>query len=218
MKNEKSLWKNLLILVPLGLALNYAGSLIPLRFGLPLYLDSAGTMPCAALGDFMPGMLTGFLYNAIGGLSSTVTLYYGVISALLACVAAIFFTKGSFSQLLANPADDAGFFRDRRPLGSAMTLMFYQLKTGKACLRRICALVGMGFAEIPAQLTADFAVDFADKLITVALVYLALHLLPAKWKKPPLLRATCIRVRSTFGLSGPTERPGGVPCATRWSG
>ncbi len=77
-----------IILVVLGVAINRLISTIAGTFGIPLYLDSIGTMFAAVVGGVCPGMFVGFITNMLGGLSDTSTFYYGTINVLIAGIAA----------------------------------------------------------------------------------------------------------------------------------
>ena len=85
-------------MIALGVAINLIISGIVSHFGLPLYLDSIGTMYIAALGGTFPGMMVGFITNMIGGLSDTSTFYYGTINVLIAFIAGVAAERGYFDK------------------------------------------------------------------------------------------------------------------------
>ena len=82
-----------------GVAINRVVSSIGAYFGLPLYLDSIGTMFIAALGGTFPGMLVGFITNMIGGISDTTTFYYGTINVLIALISGMASERGYFDKI-----------------------------------------------------------------------------------------------------------------------
>ena len=81
-----------------GIALNIVLNKLASLLHIPLYLDSVGTVLTAVVGGYLPGMLTGFFTNVllwiISGDNSTV--FYGVISVLIAAVAAYLSRKDWF--------------------------------------------------------------------------------------------------------------------------
>ena len=57
------------IMIPLGVAINYIGGTIAGSLGLPIYLDSIGTVIVAAIMGPWVGATSGVLYNVISGLT-----------------------------------------------------------------------------------------------------------------------------------------------------
>lgn len=58
------------IMIPIGVAINYIGGLIASSLGLPIYMDSIGTVIVAAIMGPWIGALSGALYNVIASLIS----------------------------------------------------------------------------------------------------------------------------------------------------
>lgn len=56
------------IMIPLGVAINYVGGQIATSLGLPIYLDSIGTIIVAAIMGPWIGATSGVLYNIIASL------------------------------------------------------------------------------------------------------------------------------------------------------
>ena len=84
-----------LVLCVVCIALNIALSRLAALAGIPLYLDSVGTVLAAVISGYLPGMLTGFLTNILLWLvnGDGTTVYYGVISVLIAAVTAFLALK-----------------------------------------------------------------------------------------------------------------------------
>ena len=86
------------IIIFFGVALNIGFSNIVSALGLPLYMDSVGTIFTAVVGGIAPGMFVGFLTNLIGGFSDSSTFYYGTINVLIALIAGIAADRGFFES------------------------------------------------------------------------------------------------------------------------
>ncbi|MFQ9901158.1 MAG: hypothetical protein ACLRWF_05510 [Ruthenibacterium sp.] len=56
------------IMIPLGVAINYVGGQIATSLGLPIYLDSIGTIIVASIMGPWIGATSGVLYNIISSL------------------------------------------------------------------------------------------------------------------------------------------------------
>lgn len=78
------------ITVITGLAVNCMLGFITYRLGLPLYLDTAGTIGVTLIAGSFPGIATGVLTNVICGIFNPNAAYYSVISALIAVITAMF--------------------------------------------------------------------------------------------------------------------------------
>lgn len=170
------------LLVPIGIALNILLAQIVLWFELPLFLDSVGTILIAALGGILPGVMVGFFSNTINAIGDPITLYYGVISVLIA-LSSVFlararmFTRFPRALVTAIPFACIGGL-----LGSLLTWALSGLTIGSG-VSSPYALSLMEQYRLPpffAQLAADFSIDLADKIITVILVYLIIKCIPPK--------------------------------------
>lgn len=58
------------IMIPIGVAINYIGGLIATSLGLPIYMDSIGTVIVAAIMGPWVGAISGALFNVISALTS----------------------------------------------------------------------------------------------------------------------------------------------------
>lgn len=92
--NLFSVWT--LILVFIGLALNFCFSKLTINFKLPLYLDSIGTIVTSIFGGHLPGIIVGSLSNVINSTSNPITLFYGFISVLFALLTSYLAKLGTF--------------------------------------------------------------------------------------------------------------------------
>ena len=81
-----------------GVGLNLLLGNLVSALGLPLYLDSIGTMFTAVVGGIAPGMFVGFVTNLIRGFSDSSSFYYGTINVLIAFIAGVAADKGFFDS------------------------------------------------------------------------------------------------------------------------
>ena len=77
-----------------GVGLNLFLGGVAASLGLPLYFDTAGTIAVAVMGGYLPGVITGFATNFIKSLSEPASMYYGVLSVLIAISATILANRG----------------------------------------------------------------------------------------------------------------------------
>ena len=203
-----------LMLCVAGIALNLLLSELAKLLHIPLYLDSVGTVLTAIVGGYLPGMLTGFLTNvllwAINGDSTTV--FYGVISVLIATLAAFLARKDWYRTFGRSFCSVPLLALVGGGLGSILTFGLYGLSFGEelsAALAHFFYDNGLQ-SVFWAQLLGDFLIDLADKLLVVIIVFLLLHCIPAAmqqrlrvrfWQQNPL-SAEDRKASSNFSVRG----------------
>lgn len=163
-----------------SLAIDYILSMVPIHFGWMLYLDSVGTIFCAALCGVLPGMVVGMLYNCIGAVGNPVTLYYGLLSILIAAAAALFSKRGMLRSFGKSVLTVPAFALIGGTLGSVMTWMLYGLQFGDGIAAPMAIFIkeSTKFSGFFCQILADTGVDIVDKGISVLLVFAALKMIP----------------------------------------
>ncbi|MBQ1553967.1 MAG: hypothetical protein IIZ68_00780, partial [Clostridia bacterium] len=73
-----------IILCLIAIGINVAGLYAMTRLGIPLYLDTVGTVLASALGGGLPGVFVGFVTNIINGVMGTQSVYYGIVNMAVA--------------------------------------------------------------------------------------------------------------------------------------
>ena len=71
-----------------GVVINLVFGSVVAALGLPLYLDTVGTILVSILGGYLPGVIVGFATNIIKSVSDPSSLYYGVLNVMIAVAAA----------------------------------------------------------------------------------------------------------------------------------
>ena len=184
-------WKSGLVFCAAGILLNLIGAQAALLLHIPLYLDNVGTLLTAALGGYVPGIIAGYLTNLINGIKDTDTIFYGVLSVMIA-VSATFMTKrGCFKKISVAALAIVLFALIGGALGSVLTWFIYGMEFGQGIggdlARKIYALGG--FSQFAAQISADFLIDLVDKSIVFLVSWLLIRVFPEKLKPRVRLRA-----------------------------
>ncbi|MBQ6927990.1 MAG: HD domain-containing protein [Oscillospiraceae bacterium] len=169
-----------------GLAINYVFAHLATRLQLPLYLDNIGSALAAALGGYLPGIIVGFFTNIINGIGDYTTTYYGSLTVLIAIASAWFANNDfySFRKPWKLLVVIVVFAFIGGGLGSILTYVLYGFEFGvglSAPLARRLHESGVS-NQFLAQFSADVLVDLVDKTITVLIVAVVLHVMPAKLK------------------------------------
>ncbi|MBQ8940649.1 MAG: HD domain-containing protein [Firmicutes bacterium] len=180
-----------------GALINIGFSAIAVRFHLPVFLDSIGTVITASLGGYMPGIAVGYITNIINGFSDITNAYYAVINILIALFAAFFARKGFFKSVPKTIFAILVFSVLGGGLGSVLTYYMYGSSFGEGISAPFAIYIYEHWIKnvFWAQLAADMLIDVADKTITVLVSIIALHFIPDKfrtiihfygWRQAPL--------------------------------
>ena len=164
----------------------------------PVYLDSIGTVGAAALGGFVPGIITAFATNALNNFFDGISIYYSIISILIAIVTAwlvyrkkdlLFHLKGIVTLILLL-AFIGGV------LGSLVTWFLLGPGMDDAAVSGMAWFTDhLGANTLVAHILYTTAMDLVDKTVTVLVVALAIRLLPRDsrdytwlqgWRQSPL--------------------------------
>ena len=174
-----------LVLVPIAIAINIAVGTIVQRLGLPLYIDSIGTVLVGAVAGPWAGALTGFLGSivwAISGLNAE-AFFWAVVAAVIGFLAGVFGRRG----WLKSPwkAGLAGVITGVVAAGVSAPIAAYGLEgvTGNLGTdAMVAAFRAAGMDMLGANLSQGFASDPLDKLFTFVIVWAVLLGLPERVK------------------------------------
>lgn len=149
-----------LLVCLLGIGINFTFNGLTKIFGLPLYLDTVGTIASAAIGGYLPGVVVGFATNLIKSISTPDSSYYGFVNVLIALLTAFFAKRGWFKKWWGIGGSILAFTAVGGGLGSLVT---YVIQDGTQ-------------REVFHQIISDLP----DKIISVSLAILILRAIPEK--------------------------------------
>ncbi len=177
-----------------GIALNLILGTIVSKLGLPLYLDTVGTVVVAVMGGYLPGVTVGFATNIIKSFSDSSALYYGVLNVLIAFLAAHLAEKGRLKRPRGIIMAIFAFTLIGGGLGSLIPTFMDGLSYDYESLSGI--FTGRFHLAVPlAHFISSFIMDFPDKALSVLLVLIILRLVPESyyryacfesWRQTPL--------------------------------
>ncbi|HEU4700346.1 MAG TPA: hypothetical protein VFS40_14275 [Gemmatimonadales bacterium] len=168
----------LLVLIPTAVALNLAVGQLVAALGLPVYLDTIGTLLAAALAGPWAGVVTGVVSQVVAGLGNYMWLAFTPIQVLIAlCAALIAWRRGFASAPLAlGWGAIVGLLA-----GAASALInyvFFKGVTATGVTAVTTLLRGIGFTLPQAVVLASLLTDVLDKALAFLLVALTLLALP----------------------------------------
>jgi len=169
-----------IVLIIAGVVINRLISTVSGALGLPLYLDSIGTMFVAVIGGLSPGMLVGFITNVLGGLSDTSTFYYGTINVLIALIAGMAASRGYFSKFYKVFALIPFYLLLSIPCSFLTYILFDRQIADNVATPAVTMFYNLGLPVLLSQILGDFCVELPDKMISLILAFFLVKLVPPK--------------------------------------
>ena len=166
------------IMCAAGVALNILLSNEVTVLDLPLYLDTAGTIAVAVMGGYLPGVIVGFATNFIRCIYNTTSVYYGVLSVLIAVAATFLANRGWHRKLPGIAGMVLVFSIIGGLLGGIIPWFIEGISFAGEGVRNVIFETGH-VNLITAHLLSSFIIDIPDKLITTLLALLAVRLIPS---------------------------------------
>lgn len=180
--------KSLLLLfftIAVGLGLNFLGRGVNAWLGLPFYIDNIGTLLTALSGGIVPCITVGFFSNIINGINDPLSMYYSIVSILIA-VAAVVCAKKRILTRFPHALLAVLIFAILGGVGGGMLTWLINGKnfgTGYAVDLAATLERRLSLAYFPANILSCFLVDLADKALTTAVSLLLYLLVPKKFEE-----------------------------------
>ena len=201
------------VLIIICTVLNVLFNEVFTRLGLPVYFDCIFTILAAMVGGFMPSVVVGFATNVLIYVinrrvflqTDDVTIYYCVVSVLIALAAAAFSQKGYFKKISFKMIVPVLYFVVLGGgLGSVISWGLFGNTLGDELAS---SLAGQIYTNVVhnafwAQLYAGLITDIPDKLISTVLAFLLCLVFPKKLKPSRDKIDLATLARRGFSLSG----------------
>ncbi len=175
MKNWKT-WK-IVLFIALCICMNVGGKLLSVYFELPLWADSFGTALCAYVAGPVCGVMVGLAGNLAYSAVNSISAAYSITSIVLAVVIGIakhrkwldrfygFMMAATITMLVA------------LSVSVPVNLMLHEGYTGNKWGDGIVEyLVDRNWPIVIGCILGQLAIEFADKVLTVAAVYATIHI------------------------------------------
>ena len=178
-----------------GILFNVVMSFFSHKYGLPIYLDTIGTMLVALVGGLFPAIVTAVLSNVFGTLFSSEVIYFGFVNAVVAIYTSWYIREKKFDHI-------KNIFIFLFTLGIACGVVSSIIQwgaMGRPQNPSVSALVEAftiqyGLGEFISFFIIDILLNILDKGISIFLALLLWHFMP---------KSTCIKIRN----SGWRQRP-----------
>ena len=171
----------LLVLIPSAVAINLAMGFLTNQLGLPLYLDTIGTVLTAGLAGPMVGVLTGIVSQLVRSLyEGFIWLPFGLVQVVIALLAAFVARRGGFCSPERSLAWGALVGLVAGSVSAVISYVVFRGVTATGVTAVTTLLTGAGLTRAQALTAASIATDLLDKMIVFALAGAALRALPVR--------------------------------------
>jgi len=188
-----------------GTALNLLLGKIVEAFGLPLYLDTVGSISVSAMGGYLPGVFVGFSTNILKSFDDSSALYYGILNVLIAISAHVFSRRGYFRKIPGIIAAILVFSLIGGGGGAVIPWFLDEVSFDSAPLSTTLYQTGM-FSRTASHFVSSILNDIVDKIVSVLLAIGIMKLIPKSkhhcfsftgWMQTPLSAEELKKARKT---------------------
>lgn len=172
------------VLMIFGYLLNIGGRIANDIYGLPFYLDSAGTILVGALGGMLPGIAVALATNLTLYFFNPNSVYFGILNIFIAIFTVVFFRKTNMRKLKNIMIYIAVISLVAGGLGGTLYWRMIGFELNRFNTVPVQFLQKLGLSDFIAWYLVNFIFDFVDKLLCATFVSLCLFVLPRTiWSK-----------------------------------
>lgn len=185
------------IIVVICILINYFGKIFATNLELPLWFDSVGTALCAYIYGPVCGAIVGVSMNVMYGIEDSMVLIYSVVNLMTGVLIGIAAKKGRFETFFEASKVAAMVTFVATIVSTPLNLIFYDGQMGNKWGDGIVEfLKHHGIHMRLASLIGEFFIDFADKILTVAILYMLVKTVRHTRKRKAHKKDTVKRVAS----------------------
>ncbi|MDO5511924.1 ECF transporter S component [Corynebacterium sp.] len=166
--------------IPVALVLNIVIGQIAGSVGIPLYLDSVGTVLVAALAGPIAGLATGTLSSVVWGLLNPAALPFAAVAAATGWLAGVAVQKGALTRLWKLVVSGLLIGLICGALAAPVAAFVYGGTAGVGTGAIVSLFRELGNSLLASVTMQSFISDPLDKLAVMAVVFAAVKALPRK--------------------------------------
>jgi energy-coupling factor transport system substrate-specific component len=169
-----------LVLMPIGIGINYVGGLINKMLALPLFLDSIGTIIVGIVAGPWVGAVTGLIHNIVFGLTvDPVFLPYAIINLSFGIAAGFMARAGWFSKWYKVFYAGLVIMAIGIVEGVPIDVFFFGgVQQGAASALAWTYLMAIGVGLWKSVFAVSLFRELGDKMISVFVAYFVIKALP----------------------------------------
>lgn len=152
---------------------NYAGKLLAANAELPLWLDSIGTALCAYIYGPICGAIVGISVNIMYGFQDSMVFVYSIVNLATGIIIGIAAKKGAINSFFETSKVAALVTIVSTVISAPLNIIFYEGMMGNKWGDAVFEFLRHhGVKTEFASIIGEFFIDFADKIITLGVLYL----------------------------------------------
>ena len=174
-----------------GIALNVVGAFIAMTLGLPIYLDSIGTIMIAVLLGPKYGIITGVCGSITSGMTFDMySFYFAPVQISTGLLAGIMHQRGVLKGK-KTPLGVLIFILPTALMSAVITAKLFGGVTsaGSSYIVQMC--MAMGLPDVTSVFIIQIITDYADKYVALILVLAGMKIIPRQFK--PLVNTKVIK-------------------------
>lgn len=172
MKKTKTWSTMTLAMIPICIAINFVGAQIANALKLPMYLDVIGTIMMGAICGPIPGMVLGALSILVNSIAAPASIAYIPVTIAFGLVSGWLSKKGFLKTIPKTILSGLIIAFIGVVLSTPITALLYGGITGTGQSALIIGMQAAGMSLMMATIISGLITEFADKLISVAIVYI----------------------------------------------
>ena len=201
MKQWKKWQISLFVLV--CILLNYSGKYLAVHFSLPLWLDAFGTMLAAYVGGMGVGFIVGIVNNLMGVMERQPSYIYALTSLALAFVVGQAARRRALETMFGTMTAAAIASVVSIAISAPLDMLFYHYSTGNLWGDGVMGYLGeRGLPEGLCVIAGEFYINFADKLLTMLLLFATLRMARLLTRKKPRPEQAAAALLAALALTG----------------
>lgn len=181
MKSKSKMSYNLsvILLIPLGIAINFVGANLNAALKLPVYLDCIGTVFTAVLCGPWIGIITGVVTNIVTSVTNPTQLPYLVVSGAIGWIAGVCGKKGMFKTPVKTFIVGIFIWLVAMITSAPITVLVFGGVTGASGGSAITTfLVATGKGLWESVISSTVLTETLDKFLTSFAVYFLIKSIP----------------------------------------
>ncbi len=196
---------NRILCILFGILVNVVLSFVLYKFEIPLFLDTIGTMLVTMLGGSFLGISVGVLSNTVSALFNDISIYYGILNAMIALITAHFFRKGHLKKVKGTVLFILATAAVAGVLGAIIQTLLIGVPQYKSIEETAHLLSEItGFNSVISFIIVNFFLNIVDKGISIGLAILLFRVFPqrqkdaiyqSEWRQKPFTLEDVKRVR-----------------------
>jgi energy-coupling factor transport system substrate-specific component len=169
-----------ILLIPIGIAINYVGGQIALILKLPVFIDVIGTILVGALAGPLFGAVTGLVTNLILGITAPTWIPYAIVNVAIGIVAGLCAQKGWFKTVKGALITSVLIWLITQLTANPVTVYLFGGVTGSGSSFITSFLIATGQSLWQSVITTALITETVDKFVSVFIVFFIIKAIPAR--------------------------------------